>query len=38
MADISNDGFIRTTDKGHCEAVKKAFSDFYKSKYIYLGQ
>lgn len=36
--DISNDNFIRTTDKYHVKAVQEAFTELYKKKYITLGQ
>lgn len=34
---ISNDDFIRTTDKRHVETVQKIFSQFVKNDDIYLG-
>lgn len=34
---ISNDGFIRTTDSAHEDAVRKALSEMYKQEWIYKG-
>jgi len=35
--DISNDNFIRTTDKAHEKEVKKILQELYDKKYIYKG-
>ncbi|PIR12859.1 methionine--tRNA ligase [Candidatus Falkowbacteria bacterium CG11_big_fil_rev_8_21_14_0_20_39_10] len=35
---ISNDNFIRTTDKKHVSAAQKALEYLYEKKYIYKGQ
>lgn len=35
---ISNDDFIRTTEKRHTDVVKKIFSELYDNGDIYLGQ
>ncbi len=37
LLNISNDNFIRTTDKKHEEEVKKALQDLYNKKFIYKG-
>jgi len=36
--DISNDGFIRTTDELHCLRVKKIFQRIFENGDIYLGE
>lgn len=36
--DISNDDYIRTTEKRHVETVQKIFSYFLKNNDIYLGE
>ena len=36
--DISNDDYIRTTDKRHVETVQKIFSKFLENGDIYLGE
>lgn len=35
--DINYSNFIRTTDKVHCEAVQKTFSELLSKQYIYEG-
>lgn len=37
ILDISNDGFIRTTDKKHIDACQKVFLELHKKGYIYKG-
>ena len=37
LLNISNDNFIRTTDKEHEKEVKKILQTLYKKKYIYKG-
>ncbi|MBI4919593.1 methionine--tRNA ligase [archaeon] len=37
LANISNDNFIRTTDKKHEEEVKKILQALYEKKFIYKG-
>ncbi|MBI2106163.1 methionine--tRNA ligase [Candidatus Woesearchaeota archaeon] len=37
LLNISNDNFIRTTDKEHEKEVKKVLQELYKKKYIYKG-
>ncbi len=37
LANVSNDNFIRTTDKFHEEEVKKILNDLYKKGFIYKG-
>jgi len=36
--DISQDGFIRTTDERHCYRVKKIFQKIFENGDIYLGE
>ena len=37
LLNISNDNFIRTTDKGHEKEVQKILQELYDKKYIYKG-
>ncbi|MBS3151018.1 methionine--tRNA ligase [Candidatus Woesearchaeota archaeon] len=37
LLNISNDNFIRTTDKQHEKEVKKILQELYRKKYIYKG-
>src|SRR3989344_1818656 len=37
LLNISNDNFIRTTDKQHEKEVKKILQDLYRKKHIYKG-
>jgi len=37
LLNISNDNFIRTTDKQHEREVKKILQELYRKKYIYKG-
>ena len=38
LMDISNDGFIRTTDKHHMECVQKVFNKLYENGDIYKSE